>query len=150
MSSRTAIYLGGLGLLAGVALASSLVTGWLLRPGISPPAVDYHLWIHAELKLTEQQERRMAVTERRFEETERHLLHAIRLANLELAEAISEDRAHSHRVQEAVQRIQEAQGHLQAATLDHIFEMKAFVEPAQYDRLIALTAAALRQQAGEP
>jgi hypothetical protein len=47
-------------------------------------------------------------------------------------------------VKAAVQKIHHAQGELQQAVLDHVFDMRPVLTQEQYDRLIQLTATALR------
>lgn len=134
------------------AILSSALTALLLtrQPAPEPPhSPGYHEWIHRQLALTEEQERRLEPSERRYDETRSRLTETIRLANRELAHAIAADRSNSPRVQAAVRRIHEAMGELQQATLQHIFEMKAVLEPEQYDRLIALTKEALETQASQ-
>jgi Spy/CpxP family protein refolding chaperone len=136
-------------LVSALAALSALIALHLSMPIRNQPAQDYHGWIHAELGLSDEQERHMTLLERRFEELERHLQEVIRLANRELADAIYSDRDTSGRVEAAVARIHTAHGELQRATLAHIFEMKPYLTPEQYDRLIELTAMALRLQGGE-
>jgi Spy/CpxP family protein refolding chaperone len=69
-------------------------------------------------------------------------------ANKELAEAIKQDQADSPRVSAAVETIHHAQGELQEATLEHVFEMKGVLTPEQYKRLLNLTADELNQVNG--
>ncbi|MEO8353541.1 MAG: hypothetical protein ABI680_17570, partial [Chthoniobacteraceae bacterium] len=54
-----------------------------------------------------------------------------------------EDRSDSERVKAAVARIHQAQGELQNATLQHIFEMQPVLTPQQYEKLLQSTAEAL-------
>ncbi len=68
----------------------------------------------------------------------------IREANRELAEAIVSDRSDSERVKAAVDKIHRAQGQLQNAVLEHVFDMRPVLTPEQYDRLVRMTADALR------
>lgn len=149
MKVKFLIFAGAVLLLAAVAAISASVTAWKLASKESKAPQDYHAWIHAELAMTADQEQRLKPSELRYEETKRHLTEVIRLANQELALAISEDRANSPRVQAAVQRIHAAMGELQQATLQHIFEMREVLEPDQYDRLIELTREALDNQGGK-
>ena len=67
----------------------------------------------------------------------------IGLAKMALAHAILTDKAISPRFKAAVEKIHEAQGQLQNATLAHVFEMKAVLNEQQYDKLLNLTANAL-------
>jgi Spy/CpxP family protein refolding chaperone len=104
---------------------------------------DAHDRVHDELQITQEQDKQLEPLEGRYEEDKRHLAEKIRLASLELATALKEDKSESPRVLAAVQLIHEAQGELQKVTLRHVFEMKAVLTSAQYDRLIQLTAEAL-------
>lgn len=149
MNAKLWISVGAGVLVAAVAALSSLLTVWFLSDKGDSVPKDYHAWIHQELAMTEEQEERLAPSERRYEETRRHLTEVIRFANQELALAISEDRENSPRVQAAVERIHTAMGELQQATLLHIFEMKEVLEPDQYDRLLELTRQALEHQGGK-
>lgn len=149
MNNKWSLFVGCVVLLAAVAAVSSTVTAWMLNREQTSVPQDYHAWIHDELGMTAEQERLLEPSERRYEETKRHLTEVIRLANQELAQVIAEDRANSPRVQAAVQRIHAAMGELQQATLQHIFEMREVLEPEQYDRLIELTREALEAQGGK-
>lgn len=104
---------------------------------------DVHDRIHNELQISEEQEKQLAPQESRYEEDKRHLAEKIRLARVELAMALKEDKSESARVLAAVQRIHEAQGELQQITLRHVFDMKSVLSPAQYNQLLQLTAEAL-------
>lgn len=130
-----------------LASTSSWVTLCCVRwSGHHQDGGDAHGRIHGELQITEDQEKRLEPLEQRYEEDKRHWAEKIRLANVDLATAIEEDKDESPRVLAAVQRIHEAQGELQKVTLRHVFEMKAILTSSQYDRLIQLTADALAQE----
>ncbi|HEY8966316.1 MAG TPA: periplasmic heavy metal sensor [Candidatus Methylacidiphilales bacterium] len=105
-----------------------------------------HEWMHAQLRLTADQEKRLEPIEARFAEKRRHFAELVRLANVELSQAILEDQQDSPRVQASVGKIHEALGGLQKATLDHVFEMKEVLTPEQYRKLLDLTAESLRSQ----
>ena len=129
---------------AFVATAACWLTGHYLSRRVPSDHVEAHHWIHGrKLGLTPQQETALVPIEKRFDEQKRHYGEMLRLANMELAQAIGEDRADSQRVKDAVAKIHQAQGELQNATLQHIFEMKPVLRPDQYEKLIQLTADAL-------
>lgn len=128
---------------AAVAALSCWLTSRYLAGRGHADHVEAHHWIHAQLGLTAQQEKELGPIENRFGEQKRHHGEMLRIANQELAQAIREDRAHSPRVTAAVAKIHQAQGELQNATLQHIFEMKPVLRPEQYEKLIQLTADAL-------
>lgn len=128
---------------AAVAVLSCWATGHYLRDRAPSGHVEAHHWIHAQLGFNSQQEKELQPIEKRFDEQKRHYGELLRIANQELAQAIREDRADSQRVKDAVAKIHQAQGELQNATLQHIFEMKPVLRPEQYEKLIQLTADAL-------
>jgi Spy/CpxP family protein refolding chaperone len=107
-------------------------------------AVDYHYWIHGKLGLTPAQEKSLEPIEEKFASRRKELMAVIREGNRELAEAIISDRSDSERVKAAVDKIHHAQGELQKAVLDHVFAMRSVLSAKQYDRLVRMTADALR------
>lgn len=134
---------------AVISAASSWLTIRILNHDTTDISADYHQWIHDQLNLTEDQERRLAGSEQRYEEARRHCEKLIAIANVELAEAIRRDQIYSPAVERSVSEIHDAMGQLQRATLKHIFEMKEVLDPDQYERLMDLTEEALEAQAGE-
>jgi nickel and cobalt resistance protein CnrR len=126
-----------------VACATCWMTGRYLSRHGRHEAVEAHTWIHTQLGMTREQEKALEPIEERFEEKKKHYAELLRIANKELAQAILEDRSDSPRVTAAVARIHQAQGELQNATLQHIFEMKPVLTPQQYEKLLQLTAEAL-------
>jgi len=117
-----------------------------LRP---QPGVSGHEWIHKQLGLGPDEQKALEPIETKFAQRKQNLMDEIRNANKELAEAIRQDRADSSRVSAAVERIHHAQGELQEATLEHVFEMKGVLSPEQYRKLLLnLTADELNQVNG--
>lgn len=131
--------------IAMISAASSFLTLRMVNRDASSPAEDYHDWVHKNLNMTAEQERRSQKSERRYEETKRHLDEVIRLANSDLAERILQDKSYSPSVEISVAEIHSAVGHLQKATLEHIFELKEVLDAEQYERLIELTAEGLSE-----
>lgn len=135
-----------LALLALVAIVAAAASLMMQRVGKRPAQQSYddaHTWIHKHLALTPEQEQRLAPIEQRYDEQKKNYGELIRLANMELAQAILTDKDDSPRVKDAVEKIHEAQGQLQKATLAHVFEMKSVLNEQQYDKLLDLTANAL-------
>ena len=106
---------------------------------------DAHHWVHTQLALTPEQEKQLLPIEQRYDEQRRHFSELIRVANVELGQAMLADKEDSPRIKAAIARIQDAQGQLQDATLHHVFEMKPVLTPEQYEKLLNLTANALSQ-----
>jgi Spy/CpxP family protein refolding chaperone len=111
--------------------------------GRTPGLESEHIEIHQKLGLTPEQEKRLEPLEQRFAQQKEQLLHIIRQANGRLAKAIREDKSNSSEIAAAVAAIRAAQGELQKVTLDHVFQMKAVLQPEQYQKLLDLTAQAL-------
>jgi len=145
MKSRVLSFAFALAVIAIISAASSFLTLRIVSRDQGHPAEDYHEWIHKKLNMTTEQERRSLTSERRYEETRRHLEEVIRLANSELAERILKDKSYSPSVEKSVAEIHSAVGQLQKATLEHIFELKEVLDAEQYGRLIELTAQGLSE-----
>lgn len=104
---------------------------------------DPHQWLHEQLNITTEQDDKLAPIEKKFSRQKETLESAIMDANHELAIAINEDGNYSPRVKEAVEKIHIAQGELQKATLEHLFEMHGVLTPEQRKKLNNLTTDAL-------
>lgn len=108
-------------------------------------AAEAHSWIHEQLHITSEQESKLKPAEKKFAEQKKHYSELIRLANMELAQNLLEDKRYSAKVSASVEKIHAAQGELQKATLQHVFEMKEVLTAKQYQKLLNLTANALYQ-----
>ena len=132
-----------LALVAAIAGAACWFTArYFNRTGHAERA-DAHAWIHTQLGITTAQDKALEPIEQRYAEQRKHYGEMLRIANAELGKAILEERSDSDRVKAAVARIHEAQGELQNATLQHIFEMQSVLTPQQYEKLLQSTADAL-------
>jgi Spy/CpxP family protein refolding chaperone len=131
-------------IVALVAAAACYISTKLFGPK-RQSALNGHEWIHKQLDLTQSEQKGLEPIEAKFVERKAKLLSEIRSANKELAEAIKEDQADSPRVSAAVEKIHHAQGELQEATLEHVFEMREVLTPEQYQKLLNLTADELNQ-----
>ena len=132
-----------LALVAVVACVACWFTAAYLNRSHHTDHGDSHAWIHTQLGITTEQEKALEPIEQRYAEQKKHYGEMLRIANAELGKAILEDRKDSERVKAVVARIQQAQGELQNATLQHIFEMKSVLTPQQYEKLLRSTADAL-------
>ncbi|ACG77887.1 conserved hypothetical protein [Phenylobacterium zucineum HLK1] len=107
-----------------------------------------HAFVHEELALSSEQERRLEVLEQDFA-VRRHAREAeLRAANAELAAAIQARHEYSPEVQAAVEHFHHAMGELQKETILHVLAMRTVLTPEQavkFDRRIseALTDQAL-------
>ena len=129
-------------------MISACVAGWFtvrhFTGRLQPSYAEAHQWFHSQIGITAEQEQRLAPIEQRYAEERKHSAAMMRIANSELAQAMVEDRQDSPRVAAAVMKIHEAMANLQHATLQHIFEMKSVLTPEQYDKLLKLSADALK------
>ena len=132
-----------LALIAAIAGAACWFTARYLNRTIHADKGDAHAWIHTQLGITAAQEKALEPIEQRYAEQRKHYGEMLRIANAELGKAILEERSDSDRVKAAVAQIHEAQGELQNATLQHIFEMQSVLTPQQYEKLLQSTADAL-------
>lgn len=107
--------------------------------------ISAHTWLHNEMALTADQDRNLSEIEKKFSERQRVLQEEIRKANKDLASAMIEDGKFSTRVAAAVERIHHAQGELQKATIEHIFDMQTALTPEQAEKLNKFAADALIQ-----
>ena len=108
-------------------------------------SVDAHVWLHEQIGITAEQDQKLSEIENKFADKQRVLREKIHVGNLELAAAMLEDKAFSERVVAAVERIHHAQGELQKATIEHIFDMQTVLKPQQAEKLNKLAADALVQ-----
>lgn len=126
-------------LLAGLA---GLLGGWLggkyLTPSLHSEA-SLHAMVHHDLDLTADQERRLELVEARFAQRRAALESELRAANVELATAMGRSQQYGPEVQAAVDHFHHAMGELQKETIEHVFEMRSLLDPAQaktFDRRI--------------
>lgn len=107
--------------------------------------IDAHAWLHQQISITAEQEGKLTDIEKVFAEKQNTFKKEIHIGNLELAAAMLEDKTFSKRVAAAVERIHHAQGELQKATIEHIFNMQTVLTPQQAEKLNKLAADALIQ-----
>lgn len=111
--------------------------------GYQEDSIDPHQWLHEQLDLTVEQDEQLIPIEKKFTSKKHALEELIYEADFELALAIKEDGHYSMRVKEAVDKIHIAQGELQKATLEHLFELHSVLTPEQQNKLNDLTTQTL-------
>jgi Spy/CpxP family protein refolding chaperone len=107
-------------------------------------ALNAHAWLHRELDLTADQHEALQPIEDRFALRQRELSEQLRSANRDLAKLIGQDKAYTPAVAAAVETIHHRMGELQKASIEHVFEMRTVLTPAQGDRLLRLAQQALQ------
>jgi Spy/CpxP family protein refolding chaperone len=121
-----------------------LVTDWTLhRHGESHAHdhahTDLHAWMHEHLDITPEQHEKLEPLETEFENLRVKLKDEVRLADVALAQTIRDPKMNEAAMNEALERLNKAQGALQKATLDHFFVMKRYLRPAQAAKLLEWT-----------
>lgn len=104
---------------------------------------DPHSWLHQQLNITDEQDKKLTPIEEKFVAKKEIFEAQIMAANHELATAINEDGNYSVRVKQVADKIHKAQGELQNATLEHLFEMHSVLTAEQRKKLNNLTTDAL-------
>jgi len=110
---------------------------------------DMHHYLHNQLQITEKQDQQLSEIEQQFSQRKQYLEETIRIANMELADAIKKDDFYSPQVQQSVDKNHEAMGKMQKTTLEHLFAMKPILTPEQNKKLKRLTTNALYENAKE-
>ena len=106
-------------------------------------AAGWHNILHDRLNITAEQDKQLVDIEKRYRQRRMYLEEQMRLANMELAEAIKADKSMSPKVQEATDKIHHAMGGLQKATLEHLFEMRPILSDEQNQKLEQMITDAL-------
>lgn len=145
MKPRILPFLALLALVAAVAAAGCFVTEQWMDRCLCERQEEGHAWVHQKLGLSPEQEKKLEPIEERYTEEKRHHEEMMKMANRELAQAILEDKQDSERVRSAVDKIHHAMGTLQKTTINHLFEMRAILNPEQYEQLLQLTAQGLNE-----
>ncbi len=107
---------------------------------------NWHRILHDKLHITTEQDAKLTDIEKRYRQRRQYLEEQLRLANMELAEAIKADKSLSPRVQAATDKIHHAMGELQKATLEHLFEMRPILADEQNRKLEQMVTDALYEQ----
>ena len=90
--------------------------------------------IHHELKLTVEQERRIADLESKFALDRKDLEAQMRGANRDLARALDAEHGYGDQAKAAIAQFHNAMARLQEDTIRHILEMRAVLTPEQAAR----------------
>jgi Spy/CpxP family protein refolding chaperone len=108
---------------------------------------DTHSYLHEQLNITQEQDIKLQDSESDYQKRKLRLQETIRLANMELADAIHENPSFTPAVQQAVDKIHNAMGQLQKASLDHLFQMQPILTDDQNKKLKKLITEALYDNA---
>jgi len=123
-------------------LGSIGATKWSAHSGES---TSLHGFVHEELSLTREQMASLDEMEATFAIKRRSLELSMRAANATLASAMDEEHEYGPKVASAIEGVHVQMGELQKATVEHVFQMRAILNPDQqkaFDQRVsdALTA----------
>lgn len=132
-------------LLAFAAAIAGVVVGRVYVVPERPVEKELHELLHHDLALNSSQQQKIAAIEKIFAVRRQALELELRADNAKLADAIAAEHGYGPRVSAAVDRSHYAMGELQKETLEHIFAMRAVLNPeqaAKFDEAVvkALTA----------
>lgn len=118
-----------------------------LHRNVVPSAHDkptsLHTYFHKQLNITDEQDKFLTDIERRYLEKRKYIEEKMKVANMELANGIKEDRKYSPRVQSAIDNIHKDLGELQKITIEHLFEMQTVLTPEQNRKMDQMVTDAL-------
>lgn len=121
-------------LLALVAFAAAICGVFIGRVIADRPRAsetELHALLHNKLELTAQQQVKIDAIEARFAVRRKALDLEMRAANARLAEAIESEHGYGPNVTAAIDHSHVAMGELQKETLEHLFAMRAVLNPEQ-------------------
>jgi multidrug efflux pump subunit AcrA (membrane-fusion protein) len=124
------------GALVGIALAGMFFLAHELR---NHRDSDLHTMLHRVVPLDPAEQAALDDKERAFIARRAQIEDQLRQANARLADAIAADPQWSPQVEAATRQVERAAADLQRATLVHIFEMRAGLEPQHrpaYDKVL--------------
>jgi len=112
-------------------------------------AGDMHALFHHDLNLNAQQNKELALIEKDFRRQKALLEEQMKLANMELAEAIKAAGYSSSQVQAVVDKIHGTMGELQKLTLQHLADMQSVLSEDQNKTLEEKVVEQLYRNAGQ-
>lgn len=108
-----------------------------------------HDFVHEELDLDASQSARLELLETRFAVERKGLDLSLRAANARLAAAMDEEHEYGPKVAAAIDDVHGRMGDLQKATVQHVFAMRALLDPEQQARFDRQVASSLTGEPGE-
>jgi nickel and cobalt resistance protein CnrR len=105
-----------------------------------------HDMVHKNLDLTADQSRRLDAIEKSYAVERKRLEGELRAANRELAAAIQKGHKDSPELEAAIDHLHMAMGAQQKATIAHVFDMRAVLNPEQAKKFDAEITSALTQE----
>ncbi len=121
-----------------------LCARYIVRHHAQGPSL--HDMVHEKLDLTADQSRRLDGIEKGYAFERKRLEDELRAANRELAVAIRKGQKDSPELDAAIDHLHLAMGAQQKATIAHVFDMRAVLNPAQAKKFDAEVTSALTQE----
>lgn len=133
------LMLSGLAAVVGVWGGAQYVMHQMQQP------TPLHEVVHGKLRLSADQERRIAGMERDHAARRQALEAEMRAANAQLAQAFQQNHAYTPEVQAAIDRFHSAMGELQKETIVHTLAMRSVLTPDQAIRFDETVVRSLTQ-----
>ena len=125
--------------IAFVAAIGGVVAGRLVVNHAPPAANELHRLLHDQLNLSDAQHAQIETLEKRFAVRKQALELELRADNTKLAGAIEAEHGYGPQVSATIDHSHMVMGQLQKETLEHIFAMRALLNPiqaVQFDRVV--------------
>jgi len=103
-------------------------------------------YIHSQLGITPQQDAKLSDIEQRYQEQITYLEEKLKLSNMELANAVREDKRYGARVEKAITDNHTTMGELQKVTMKHLFDMQTVLTAEQNEKMNKVITDALYHQ----
>lgn len=100
-------------------------------------------YVHSQLDITPKQDAKLNEIEHRYQERISYLEEKLKLSNMELANAVREEKHYGARVEKAVTDNHTTMGEVQKVTMKHLFDMQAILTAEQNEKMNKVIAHAL-------
>lgn len=125
--------------IAFVAAIGGVVIGRAVVSHAPPAGTQLHRLLRDKLDLSEAQHAQIGALEQRFAVRKQTLEFELRADNAKLASAIETEHGYGPQVSATIDHSHMVMGQLQKETLEHVFAMRALLNPAQaaqFDRVV--------------
>lgn len=99
--------------------------------------------LHQQLSISSQQDVQLAKIEETYQKQLKYFSEKLKLINMELANAVKEEKIFGPRIDKAIEENHTTLGELQKATMKHLFEMQTVLSPEQSEKMNSVIADAL-------
>ncbi len=99
--------------------------------------------LHQQLSISPQQDVQLARIEETYQKQLKQFSEKLKLINIELANAVKEEKSFGPRIEKAIEENHTTLGELQKVTMKHLFEMQTVLSPEQSEKRNSVIANAL-------